>query len=45
MYLILAQGLNITFGLGRIFNPAHVASFAIGAYATALLAVETEAGF
>lgn len=45
MYLILAQGLNITFGLGRIFNLAHVASFAIGAYTTALLAVETEAGF
>jgi branched-chain amino acid transport system permease protein len=45
MYLILAQGLNLTFGLGRLFNLAHVASFAIGAYTTALLAVETEAGF
>jgi branched-chain amino acid transport system permease protein len=45
MYLILAQGLNLTFGLGRLFNLAHVASFALGAYTTALLAVETEAGF
>ncbi len=45
MYLILAQGLNLTFGLGRLFNLAHVASFAIGAYTTALLSVETGAGF
>ncbi len=45
MYVILAQGLNVTFGLGRLFNLAHVASFAIGAYATALLSVEAEAGF
>jgi branched-chain amino acid transport system permease protein len=28
-----------------MFNLAHVASFALGAYTTALLAVETEAGF
>lgn len=45
MYLILAQGLNITFGLGRMFNLAHIASFAIGAYATALLSVESGAEF
>jgi len=45
MYSILAQGLNLTFGLGRLFNLAHVASFAIGAYTTALLSVETGAGF
>jgi len=45
MYLILAQGLNLTFGLGRLFNLAHVASFALGAYTTALLAVDTQAGF
>lgn len=45
MYSILAQGLNITFGLGRLFNLAHVASFAIGAYTTALLAVDTDAEF
>lgn len=45
MYLILAQGLNITFGLGRLFNLAHVASFALGAYTTALLSVEAGTGF
>lgn len=45
MYLILAQGFNLTFGLGRVFNLAHVASFALGAYATALLAVDTDAEF
>jgi branched-chain amino acid transport system permease protein len=45
MYLILAQGLNITFGLGRLFNLAHVASFAVGAYTTALLSVEVGTGF
>jgi branched-chain amino acid transport system permease protein len=45
MYLILAQGLNITFGLGRLFNLAHVASFAVGAYSTALLSVEVGSGF
>lgn len=45
MYMILAQGLNLTFGLGRLFNLAHVASFALGAYTTALLSVETGAGF
>lgn len=43
MYLILAQGLNLVFGLGRLFNLAHVASYAIGAYTTALLS--TEAGY
>lgn len=45
IYLILAQGLNITFGLGRLFNLAHVASFAVGAYTTALLSVEVGSGF
>ena len=45
MYLILAKGLNLTFGLGRFFNLANVASFAIGAYTTALLSVEAGTGF
>jgi branched-chain amino acid transport system permease protein len=45
IYLILAQSLNLTFGLGRLFNLAHVASYAIGAYATALLSTEAECGF
>jgi branched-chain amino acid transport system permease protein len=37
IYLILAQSFNITFGLGHIVNLAHIASFAIGAYTTAIL--------
>jgi branched-chain amino acid transport system permease protein len=45
MYLIVAQGLNLTFGLGRLFNLAHVASFALGSYATALMAVDVGSGF
>lgn len=45
IYLILAQGLNLTFGLGRLFNLAHIASFALGAYTTALLAVEVGTSF
>jgi branched-chain amino acid transport system permease protein len=40
LYLILAQSLNLTFGFGQLFNLAHVASYAIGAYATALLSTE-----
>lgn len=36
IYGILAQGFNINFGLGRSFNLAHGACFALGAYATAL---------
>lgn len=38
LYAILAQGFNVVFGLGGLFNLAHVAFFAVGAYATALLA-------
>jgi branched-chain amino acid transport system permease protein len=45
MYLILSQSLNITFGLGQLFNLAHIASYAIGAYATALLSTELEMPF
>ena len=40
LYLILAQGFNLTFGLGRLFNLAHVAGYAIGAYTTALMSTE-----
>ena len=40
IYLILAQSFNVVFGLGRLFNLAHVACYAIGAYTTALLATE-----
>lgn len=40
IYLILAQAFNLNFGLGCQFNLAHVASYAIGAYTTALLSTE-----
>ncbi len=45
IYLILTQSFNISFGLGLLFNLAHVASYAIGAYATALFATELGANF
>lgn len=41
MYSILAQSFNLTFGLGGLFNLAHVASYAIGAYTTALLSTQS----
>jgi branched-chain amino acid transport system permease protein len=41
----LAQGLNVTFGLGQLFNLAHVAAYGIGAYTTAILATDWGAGF
>ena len=40
IYLILAQSFNLTFGLGRLFNLAHIACYAIGAYTAALLSTE-----
>lgn len=45
IYLLLAQSLNVTLGLGRLFNLAHVSSYALGAYTTALLATKGEASF
>lgn len=45
MYSILAQSFNLIFGLGGLFNLAHVASYAIGAYATALGSVELQLDF
>lgn len=45
IYLILAQSLNLTFGLGQLFNLAHIASYAIGAYTTALLSTEAQSSF
>ncbi|MCB0324072.1 MAG: branched-chain amino acid ABC transporter permease [Bdellovibrionales bacterium] len=44
IYLILAQSFNVTFGLGGLFNLAHVAVYAIGAYTTALLSTEYSYG-
>lgn len=40
IYLILAHSYNLVFGLGLLFNLAHVAFYAVGAYTTALLAVD-----
>lgn len=37
IYWLLAQAFNLNFGLGGQFNLAHVATYAIGAYTTALL--------
>ncbi len=45
LYLILAQSFNMTFGLGRLLNLAHVSMYAIGAYVTALLSTEYHATF
>lgn len=45
IYMILAQGLNVSFGMGKLFNLAHVAAYSIGAYATAILATDYEIGF
>jgi len=45
IYLILAQSFNITFGLGSLFNLAHVAVYSIGAYTTALLSTELSQPF
>lgn len=45
IYLILAQSFNLAFGLGKMFNLAHIASYAIGAYTTALLSVNLSQNF
>ncbi len=45
IYLIFAQSFNLTFGPGRAFNLAHAASYAVGAYTTALLSTEAGSGF
>jgi len=45
IYLILAQSFNLSFGVGQLFNLAHIAIFGIGAYTTAILSTELEIGF
>lgn len=45
IYIILAQSFNLSFGVGRLFNLAHISVYAIGAYTTALLATEAGTGF
>jgi branched-chain amino acid transport system permease protein len=44
IYLVLAQSFNLTIGLGRLFNLAHVAGYAVGAYVTALGSTELGMG-
>ena len=45
IYIILAQGLNLPFGLGHLFNLAHVGVYGVGAYTTALLSTNYGFGF
>ena len=45
IYSILSQSLNLTFGLGRLFNLAHIASCSIGAYTTAIISTEYSGSF
>jgi branched-chain amino acid transport system permease protein len=45
IYMIFAQSFNLCFGLGRLFNLAHVASYAVGAYTAALLSTELSGSF
>ena len=45
IYILLAHSLNLTFGSGGLFNLAHVAVYAIGAYTTAILSTELELNF
>ena len=45
IYSILSQGLNLNFGLGGMFNLAHIASYAIGAYTTAIFSLDYELSF
>ena len=40
IYIILAQSFNLNFGIGSLFNLAHGAVWAVGAYVTALLSTE-----
>ena len=45
IYIILAQSFNLNFGVGSLFNLAHGAVWAVGAYTTALLSTEHGLGF
>jgi branched-chain amino acid transport system permease protein len=45
LYCITAQGFNIVFGLGGLFNLAHVAFFAVGAYFSAIASTNYDWGF
>ncbi len=45
LYTFLAQSFNVPFGIGRLFNLAHIAAYAIGAYTAAILSTEYEFPF
>ncbi|MCC6932551.1 MAG: branched-chain amino acid ABC transporter permease [Deltaproteobacteria bacterium] len=45
IYLILAQSFNFAFGLGGLFNLAHIAAYALGAYCTAILSTDYDKSF
>jgi branched-chain amino acid transport system permease protein len=40
IYSLLVSGFNISFGMGRLLNFSHVASYGVGAYASAILSVD-----
>lgn len=45
IYLILTQSFNLSFGFGSLLNLAHIATYSIGAYTTALLSTELNQSF
>ncbi len=45
IYLILTQSFNLSFGFGSLLNLAHIATYSIGAYTTALLSTELSQNF
>ncbi|MCO6430485.1 MAG: branched-chain amino acid ABC transporter permease [Deltaproteobacteria bacterium] len=45
IYGLLAQSFNLTFGMGRLFNLAHIAAYALGAYVTALGSMDLQLNF
>lgn len=40
IYALLVEAFNISFGMGRLLNFSHVASYGVGAYASAILSVD-----
>lgn len=40
IYSLLVTSFNISFGMGRLLNFSHVASYGVGAYASAILSVD-----
>lgn len=40
IYSLLVTGFNLSFGMGRLLNFSHVASYGVGAYASAILSVD-----